>query len=124
MTYLYTPHGHNAAKVRRVMTEMRRLGAPEIRVVDCGDHYYAIEGVHRLAAAARLGVAPKLIVLDQDDELDLSTLDVDLIEPPEGGITAGELVAQLTSMSGCYAIADDGRLSLVFNGGGIPDEEE
>lgn len=66
-TTLYTIHGHNEARVLQVMEEMRTMGAPTIRVVDCGDHYMAIEGTHRLEAAARLEVAPNLVVLEQDE---------------------------------------------------------
>ncbi len=41
------------------------LGAPKIEVVDCGDHYQALEGSHRLAAAAVLDLAPELIIREQ-----------------------------------------------------------
>ncbi len=34
------------------MKALKLKGLPPIRVVDCGDHYMAIEGSHRLAAAA------------------------------------------------------------------------
>lgn len=34
-----------------------------------------LEGVHRIAAATELGVAPQLIVLEQDDLVDADTLD-------------------------------------------------
>ena len=50
-----------------VMADMRTMGAPVIRVVHCGDHYFAIEGVHRLHAAKTLGIDPDFIVIDQDD---------------------------------------------------------
>ncbi len=69
---IYTMHGHNNRRVAEVMAEMEKLGTPSIRVVDCGDHYMAIEGTHRMEAACRLGIAPNLIVLDQDELVELT----------------------------------------------------
>ena len=64
---LYLPHPAVDEKVEAVKAEMRKLGAPKIRVVDCKDYYMAIEGCHRLMAAADLGIAPCLTVLDRED---------------------------------------------------------
>lgn len=117
---LYTIHGHNEARVAQVMEEMQHLGAPSIRVVDCGDHYMALEGVHRFEAAARLEIAPKLIVLSQDDMVEASSLDWDWLLSGES-YTAAELASEAYSQgSGCYRIEDDGTISLRFNGHHIP----
>ena len=40
------------------MKDMARLGPPTIRAVRDGKIYFAIEGSHRIAAAARLGMTP------------------------------------------------------------------
>lgn len=124
MPTLYTIHGHNEHKVLRVMTEMQTLGAPTIRVVDCGDHYIAIEGTHRLEAAARLGIAPNLVVLEQGDLVPASSLDcIDHLNQAEC-YAAGEIASELYSVgSGCYMIEDEGMLSLVFNGRHIPADD-
>lgn len=117
---LYTVHGHNEQHVLAVMDEMRTLGAPKIRVVDCGDHYVAIEGVHRLEAAARLGIAPNLDVLDQNDLIEADSLDSEMFLSGES-YTAGEIAGECYSQgSGCYSIDEDGKLTLVFNGLWVP----
>jgi hypothetical protein len=54
---------------------MRVLGPPTIRVVDCGDHYQALEGSHRLAAAHTLGITPRLLIYAQDELIDISCYD-------------------------------------------------
>lgn len=72
---VYAIHAPAADKLEAVKAEMSSLGAPTIRVVDCGDHYMALEGSHRLAAAAELGITPELEVYDQDDTLDITEHD-------------------------------------------------
>lgn len=95
MTTVYAIHGTDAAHLAEVISAMRELGAPTIRVVDCADHYVALEGSHRLAAAAQLGVTPVFIVLDQEDPVDLRSLDVDTSNFAENIYTAGELAGEL-----------------------------
>lgn len=116
---LYTIHGHNEDKVVAVMADMAKLGAPSIRVVDCGDHYMALEGVHRLEAAARLGIAPKLMVLEQDDMVEADSLDWPDLARGESYM-AGELAGEVSgNQRGCYKI-EDGLLTLTFNGSFVP----
>jgi len=75
MTTIYAIHAPEADKLSQVIEQMRSLGAPNIEVVDCGDFYMALEGSHRLAAAAELGLAPILTIHAQDDVLDVSKYD-------------------------------------------------
>jgi hypothetical protein len=75
MTSIYAIHAPFADRLEAVKAEMETLGAPKIRVVDCGDYYMALEGSHRLAAAAALGLTPELIVFEQGDTLDISQFD-------------------------------------------------
>ena len=91
---LYLIHAVEATKLAAVKAEMLRLGAPTVRVVDCGDHYMAIEGCHRLTAAADLGIAPVLVVLSQDDMIDADSLDIDAFQAGET-YTAGEIAGEL-----------------------------
>ena len=116
---LYTIHGHSETKVLVVMAEMTTLGAPTIRVVDCGDYLMALEGCHRLEAAARLGIAPELTILVQDELVEADSLDwPDLIAGES--YTAGELAGEVSGdQRGCYRI-EDGLLTLVFNGRFVP----
>lgn len=75
MPMIYTIHAPEAAKLEAVKAEMQTLGAPVIRVVDCGDYYMALEGCHRIAAAHDLGIDPELVVYAQDDDLDITVFD-------------------------------------------------
>src|ERR671913_91870 len=94
---LYLIDGVDPEKLEAAKAEIRVLGAPTIRVVDCGDHYMAIEGVHRLAAAAELGVAPNLTILKQDDMVEADGLDREHFQTGEI-CTAGEIAGQLHAM--------------------------
>lgn len=71
---IYAPHKVDAGsrKYRAIRAEMSSMGAPVIRAVDGGDCYYAIEGSHRLAIAAELGLTPII------DEIDDATMLVDV----------------------------------------------
>jgi hypothetical protein len=76
------------------MKALKLVGLPPVRVVDCGNHYMAIEGSHRLAVAADLRIKPRLIVLDQDDHVDLSTTDIaELFDPGVTTVAAHEIVS-------------------------------
>jgi hypothetical protein len=75
VTTIYAIHAPDADKLAEVVAQMRTLGPPTIEVVDCGDYMMALEGSHRLAAAAQLGLVPELIVHDQNAELDISRFD-------------------------------------------------
>jgi hypothetical protein len=89
---------------------MRVRGAPTVRVVDCGDYLMALEGVHRIAAAAELGVAPELLVLEQDELVNASSLDWQDLQAGEN-YTAGELAGEAYSPS-CeiYTLDERGRV--------------
>lgn len=75
MTTIYTMHAPNAEHLAEVKAEMLVLGAPTIRVVNCGDYLMALEGCHRIAAAHELGVMPTLEILEQDDEINITGFD-------------------------------------------------
>lgn len=75
MFTIYAIHAPEAAKLEAVKAEMIVMGAPKIEVIDCGDHYMAVEGSHRLAAAKALGLIPELTIREQDDLLDISGYD-------------------------------------------------
>lgn len=91
-------HKPDTNKLATVTAEMRNLGAPEVRVVDCGDHFMALEGSHRIAAAHALGIQPSLIVFSQDDMIDVR--EFDWFEPQNWAETtypAGEVAGELYS---------------------------
>lgn len=109
---LYLIHAADPAKLAAVKAEMLILGAPTVRVVDCGDHYMAIEGCHRLMAAAELGIAPILTVLAQDDMIDADSLDIDAFQAGET-YTAGEVAGELYGMHNpVLKISRDGTLAV------------
>lgn len=67
-------HGVEAKHLVAVVKKMRKLGAPTIRCMYDGEVYKAVEGTHRLAAAAQLGLTPIIVNLDPE-----SILPADLI---------------------------------------------
>lgn len=75
MPTIYAIHAPEPAKLAAVTAQMQAMGAPTIEVVDCGDHYMALEGSHRLAAAHALGLTPVLTVREQDEVIDISGYD-------------------------------------------------
>ena len=82
-----------------VKGEMQTLGSPTIRVADAGDFFVALEGSHRLHAAAELDVPVIFDVIDPEDDIDLRTLDVDTMDEFDGNIVScDDLVAYLCSL--------------------------
>lgn len=75
MNTVFTIHAADSDHLQSVAVAMRTLGAPRIRVVDCGDHYKALEGSHRIAAAAQLGVTPDWQVIGWEDVIDPALFD-------------------------------------------------
>jgi hypothetical protein len=59
--YVYAPNATSAQHLKAVMQEMQTKGAPEIRAYWDGEKYVALEGSHRLAAASKLGMTPKIV---------------------------------------------------------------
>jgi hypothetical protein len=58
---------YNMEHLAEVMQEMEKLGPPTIRIVHVENNLYqAIEGCHRLRAAAALGLTPEFEELDAD----------------------------------------------------------
>ena len=97
---VYAIHGVDSDKLESVKAEMLSLGAPAIRVVDCGDHYMALEGSHRLAAAYALGITPVLSVVEQDEQIDISGFDwFDAANWAGTVYPAGEVAGELFSPS-------------------------
>lgn len=64
-----------------VIEEMKVLGAPVIRVYDNGDEIVALEGSHRLAAAAALEMTTVIVRMDEDEEMET---DLDLYDEETG----------------------------------------
>lgn len=93
---IYTIHEPDAEHLAEVTEIMRKVGAPVIDVVDCGDHYMALEGCHRLAAAAALDIIPYLHVYEQDELIDISGYDWYEIAQWDGTTyPAGEVAGKL-----------------------------
>lgn len=90
---IYAINRPDADHLNAVTDEMLTLGAPTIRVVDCGDYYMALEGSHRLAAAHALGLVPELVILEQDEEIEPE--DYDWCDDHRDVVTAGEAAGEL-----------------------------
>ena len=104
ITTLFTINRCNLEHLASVRALMRGIGSPTIRVVDCGDYYQAIEGSHRIQAAADLGIAIDLDVLAQDDLVESDSLDIDYFLSGQQ-YTAGEIAGEVHSgNAGIYQI--------------------
>ena len=66
---IYTPNAAYAGHLEEVIALMETMGSPTIRAKWAGDCYYAIEGSHRVAAAAKLGIPVIIVEVDNDDEI-------------------------------------------------------
>jgi hypothetical protein len=97
--YIYTAHSPLDNHLDSVQKEMILMGSPKIRVLDSGDFYIALEGVHRLNSAKNLGITPILEILKGDDIIS----DHDFEDLPKEA-TCDEIA--------CYVIA--GRESIYF----------
>ena len=56
-------HNHyDAAHLAEVKATMQQLGAPVIKAVwmECYNHWAALEGAHRIRAAAEMGLTPEI----------------------------------------------------------------
>lgn len=69
MATIYTINKPNKKKLMSVIAEMRVLGTAKIRAFWTGDSYLAIEGSHRVAAAAAIGVPIEIIDVCESDEI-------------------------------------------------------
>lgn len=68
MTKIYAKHlpylnGH----LGEVIEDMKLAGQPTIRVVKFGEYLCALEASHRLASAHMLGLIPKLVIQETED---------------------------------------------------------
>jgi hypothetical protein len=72
MTYVFAPNhvDTTSSHYKSVLAEMRTRGAPVIRVAKCDCGYSAVEGSHRLTAAAELGLMPVFELVGEDEEVD------------------------------------------------------
>ncbi len=52
MQTVYAIHAPFADRLAEVIAEMRVMGAPTIRAVDCGDYLMALDGSQRPASSA------------------------------------------------------------------------
>jgi len=63
------PHTEfDQAKLDAVISEMQVLGAPTIKAVDCGEYFVALEGSHRIRAAAALGLSVEIEEVEYSEE--------------------------------------------------------
>lgn len=91
MKTILTAHETDKDKLATVTAEMETMGAPTIRAYWDGEKYIALEGTHRIAAAAALGLDVEIDECELDDEITHDVYDCptqlvsDLLEYVGGG---------------------------------------
>jgi hypothetical protein len=71
MTVVLVHDHYDAEHLESVKNEMLTMGAPVIKAVwmDCYGHYAALEGCHRIRAAATLGLNPVIEEIEYNDDI-------------------------------------------------------
>ncbi len=64
---VYALNSTEPEKLAKVIEQMKELGSPTVRAVWEGDHWKAIEGSHRIAAAEKLGLPVKIQEVSPED---------------------------------------------------------
>lgn len=90
-------HATNSDDLGRVRADMLKMGAPTIRAIEDGGRLVAIEGTHRLAVAADLGLTPRIVVLGDDD-----------VVPADNDLDDGAFRGQPISALREYLLSGDG----------------
>lgn len=72
----------NSAKYAEIKAYMEEAGAPTLKAVwmDCFGAWVALEGSHRLNAAAELGLVPEIEEIDYNEDIkvrDITDIDMD-----------------------------------------------
>ena len=108
MTYIITINQIDAEHYASVRSQMLVLGAPTIRCArdEAQGVLVALEGSHRLAAAIELGLAPNLVVLDDDALLSCDELGFDDCgwfegEPARAVDIRGRIAGSMGTYPGC-----------------------
>ena len=77
MATIYTIHPYEEDHLAEVMTEAERIGSVTVRAYVVGGTVFALEGVHRIEAASRLGLPLIVQPVSLDDPFDHDLQDVD-----------------------------------------------
>lgn len=94
------------AHLAAVIADMRRLGVPTLRAVrdETQGIILALEGSHRLAAAAALGLTPKLDILSPDTLITCAELGYDDSGWFDGeAVPLGDIRDRIADPMGTYA---------------------
>jgi hypothetical protein len=99
MTTIKLAHGHfDSAHLTDVTEQMRTLGSPVIRAVETSYGWAAIEGCHRIRAAAALGVPVRIVPVEYSDDVAPGT-------DPCDGITIAAMVDDVRDESALIDVA-------------------
>jgi hypothetical protein len=109
-----TIHPTNNVQLARVVEEMKRLGAPTVQVLDCGDYFFAFEGTHRIEAARLLRLPVTLKIVAPEVVLDVKEMDIAVNFDSPREMSAHEAVAGLHgACNGYYEVKEGGIVELV-----------
>lgn len=64
MSNIIIPNATRPDHLADVIAAMREMGAPRVHAVWAGEMWVALEGSHRIAAAAALGLTPEIIPVE------------------------------------------------------------
>ncbi|HSX62243.1 MAG TPA: hypothetical protein VLF18_18830 [Tahibacter sp.] len=93
-------HEPDPTHLARVVAEMQQMGPPTIEAIDCGTYLAALEGSHRLAAAAQLGLMPTFVLRDQDEVIEVTEYAwFDEVFFPDPIYTGRQVVERLQAVS-------------------------
>ncbi len=87
-------HKHyDQAHLEAVKAQMIEMGAPTIKAVwmECYGAWAALEGCHRIRAAASLGLEPEIEEIEYDEEMTLTDLGLDC---DDESVTVAEVADQ------------------------------
>ncbi len=77
-------HNHyQADRLAEVVEQMKTLGAPVVKAVwlEAYGAWVALEGCHRLRAAAAAGITPEINAVEYDADINLQDLGLDYDDP-------------------------------------------
>ena len=78
---IYAMRAASPEYLNEVVEKMQTLGTPEIKAVFDGEAYWSLKGSHRIAAAEKLGLIPRIVEVSLEDEVLNEDIETDKLTP-------------------------------------------